>query len=376
MDRFILSLKKRVLLPTVFALGLVVWFVLCQAHYVSYWEGTIYRVQTVDFNLLHHTLPPTLSQLVIAGRDDLIQKVLDSTYGLFGVVVTDPSGQAVLYRTNKVYHRQSWQNLVAPEYLNRQTEPYDLITDPPPLTPFHEHKSPRASAASPVLTKPMGRVLGRIYYVRSPPPSFLEDITGFLTTGFLELSGAKRGYLFITLSTAGFSLVFVLLVLLRRRGLELRQKELEHRERELEIKQKALDHLTAELLAQQARKEWLEKEADLAYRRALGLKSALERLRDSLAVVDMHSQGGERMPAGPGIKMRPPVHPPSTLIGEIESLIPELTNNAQTLKSQALQLQDVCALLEHRQDEMRKILDQAYLQATTLPSNVLRFKAK
>jgi len=67
--------------------------------------------------MLHHTLPKTLSQLIIAGRSDLIQDVLDSTYGLFGIVVTDPSGQSLLYQTSKIYHRGSWQDKLSPDAL-------------------------------------------------------------------------------------------------------------------------------------------------------------------------------------------------------------------------------------------------------------------
>src|SRR5262245_43209972 len=101
----------------------------------SYWLGTIHRVQTVDFNLLHHTLPPTLSMLIIQGRDDEIQKVLDSSYGIFGLVVTDPAGQTILYKTEKSYHKKTWQLTLDPDTLSdlsSKDEPFDLLTDPPP----------------------------------------------------------------------------------------------------------------------------------------------------------------------------------------------------------------------------------------------------
>src|SRR5581483_8755384 len=76
MDRILLSLQKRFLIPIVVALGLLVWLIWCNAHYRSYWHGTIYRVQTTDFNLLHHSLPQTLSMMIIQGRTDLVQKTL------------------------------------------------------------------------------------------------------------------------------------------------------------------------------------------------------------------------------------------------------------------------------------------------------------
>lgn len=358
-DKYLLSLRKRMLIPVVCALGLLAWLILCHAHYQSYWFGTIYRVQTTDFNLLHHTLPLTLSEYIQSGRDDLVQKVLDANFGLFGLVVTDPSGNAVLYKTNKVYNnRQSWQHKANPEILTRENEPYDVLTDPPQLEPMYEHVSPRADKATQVTGIPKGRILGRLYYLRADAPTFFEDICRFALTGFWEMSGAKRGYLFITMSIIGFCLVAVLLVWLRRRGLELKQKELENIQRELDIRKRALEHLSAELTTQKTRKAWLEKEADQAYRRALGLKQGLERLRDSLKGAQPQQQPAPYTNQA-GVKVRPPVHPPSALLEEIEGLIPELTDNAKTLKSQAGLLHDYCAILEQRQAEMKKIVDNA-----------------
>lgn len=373
MDRLILSVKKRFLVPVVCVAAIVVWLFMCKAHYESYWDGTIFRVQTVDFNMLHAMLPTTLSQLIIVGRDDLLQKVLDSNFGIFGLVITDPDGRSILYKTGKVYGRASWQSVISPEFLSRSTEPYDLLTDPPPLEPVFSHVSPRSGVAVQVATVPVSRILGRIYYVRQPPPSFGEDITHFLGTGWWELSGAKRGYLLISLTTVGFALALVLLILLRQRGLEIKQKELEHMAKELEIRQKALDHLTSELLAQKARKEWLEKEADQTYRRALALKESLERLRESLALSDPAS--GQPQPPQ-GMRIRPPIHPPSVLLQEVEALIPTLTGDAQNLRSQAEQLHEYCQQLENTQMEMKRIIEQAYKRATSIPGNLLQFRSK
>jgi hypothetical protein len=375
MDKFFLSINNRILLPVVFLGGIVVWFFLCEAHYQSYWNATIYRVQTTDFNLLHHTLPATLSQLIIAGRDDEVQNVLDSTFGIFGLVVTDPSGESILYKTNKVYHRKSWQSKATPEglLLEGKKEPFDVLTDPPPLEPVWQHESPRAEAAvrDENASNAGSRVIGHLYYVRPDPPPFLEDITGFITTDPRELSGAKRGYLFITLTTIGFGLVVILLVLLRQRMVEMRQIELNHTQRELDIRKKALEHLSAELVAQKSRKTWLEREADDSYKRALHLKQSLEKLRDSLALVNANTPERQSGETSQSIKIRPAVHPPSALLEEIEQLIPALTDNAGSLKSQATLLHDYCAILEQRQTEMKNIVENAYTKAQQIPENVL-----
>ncbi|MCC7528671.1 MAG: hypothetical protein IT342_09125 [Candidatus Melainabacteria bacterium] len=366
-DQLIVSLKKRILIPGLIVVGVLIWFSLCRAFYESYWSGTVHRVQTVDFNILHHTLPSTLSQLIVSGRDDQIQNVLDSTYGLFGLVVTDPTGNSILYQTDKVYRRKSWQKRLSPENLKTETEPFDLLTDPPPVSAAFQHLSPRSAGAVKVEgeTQP-GRVLGRVYYMRSYPPTLMEDLNNFLTTGFWELSGSKRGYLFITLASIFFCLVVVLLIWLRRRGIELKEKELEHIQKELEIRQRALAHLSGELANQKTRKAWLEKEAEHSYKRALVLKQSLERLRDSLALVS-----GQQAAPPPAqaldpqqlLKVRPPVHPPSALLEEIEMLIPALSDNAKALRSQAGLLQDYCQILENRQVEMHQLVENAYTRA-------------
>jgi hypothetical protein len=383
MDKLLLSLRNRILVPVVCLAGILCWLALCSIHYQSYWLGTIAKVQTTDFNLLHHTLPPTLSAMIQEGRDDLIQKTLDSSYGLFGLVVTDPSGENVLYKTNKIYHRQSWQKNATAEGLAKSNEPYDLITDPPQLEPLFAHDSPRVEKARATGAKVRGKVLGRIYYMRSPPPPFAEDIGNFLLTGVAEMSGAKRGYFYVSMMSIAFSLVVILLVYLRRRGLELKQKEVEHVKRELEIRKKALEHLSNELATQKARKVWLEREADQAYRRAIGLKQNLERLRDALAgtmqsnfnapsapttarpapsssasPVVMSNSAGQQVVSH--VRIRPPVSPPSSILEEIEILIPDLSDNAKALRSQAEILHEYCNSLEERQVEMKRIVEGAF----------------
>lgn len=360
-DRILLSLKKRIIVPFVIVLAIGTWVILCHAHYKSYWYGTIYRVQTTDFNLLHHALPQTLSRMIIEGRSDLVQKTLDSTFGLFGLVITDPSGETILWKTNKVYHAKSWHDKAVPEMLKDVTEPYDLLTSPVELEPIYDHPSPRSMKAR-QLSAPKGMVLGRLYYLRADPPPFWQDVTNF-AAGIWELSGAKRGYLYVTISTIAFALVILLVIWLRQRGLELRQTEMQHIQKELDIRKKALEHLTQELAAQKTRKVWLEKEADEAYRRALGLKKSLERLRDSLMGVP-----SEEIVDGStsGFKVRPPVHPPSALLEEIESLLPGLAENASVLRHQAGVLSEYCSNLEQRQDEMQRIVDNAYSQALSL----------
>jgi len=361
MDQILLALKKRVVVPLIIIAGFCAWLILCHAHYKSYWFGTIYRVQTTDFNLMHHVLPQTLSQMIIAGRVDLIQETLDSTFGLFGLVVTDPSGKTVLWKTGKVYHRESWHHKATPDLLKLEEEPFDLLTNPVELEPLYAHVSPRSMHAK-QLRQPKGQVLGRLYYLRADPPPFWTDIKSFITGGFWEVSGAKRGYLYVTISVIAFCTVVTLVFWLKKRSVELKQQELEHAQTELDIKMKALESLSNELAAQRARKVWLEKEADQAYRRALGLKKSLEKLRDSILGVPTQEPVGTGNRNEP-LRVRPPVNPSSSILEEIESILPGLNENAKVLRHQAGVLHDYCSTLEQRQHEMQRIVDNAYHQA-------------
>jgi hypothetical protein len=357
-DKIILSLKKRFLLPVIVVAGCLAWLGLCRAYYASYWAVTIARVQTVDFNLLHHTLPVTLSYLVLNGQDEAVQRVLDSSYGLFGLVVTDPAGREIVYKTERVYKGRTWQKQLSVDYLSRQEEPFDLLLAPPPLAAEYQHDSPRTSNWKRAGEPPRGRVIGRVYYLRGVPPAFAADLVAALTSNWLVLSGSNRGYVLLTLNVIGFGLALALLVLWRQSELESKARELERMESDLLVRRKALDTLNVDLTAQRQRKEWLEEEADLAYRRAIRLKQSLEKLKDAffLEVEGEPSRSAERQ----GL-VRPPLYPPSAVIQEVEVLLPELTQNAKILRSQAEVLSSYCAQLESRQAEMQKLFEQSQL---------------
>ncbi|MBY0358928.1 MAG: hypothetical protein K2W82_13065 [Candidatus Obscuribacterales bacterium] len=352
MNNTLLALKKRFLIPGVCLVGLCLWLAFCKSHYESYWNGTIHRVQTVDFNLLHHTLPATLSQLILAGDDEAVQKVLDSTYGIFGLIVTDAQGKEVLFGTKAIYKRETWQPKLSLEYLYEQKEPFDLLTDPPPLRVQYVHASPRVDGVISAV-KPSGKIIGRIYYVRGVSPGFAEDLTGAIASNWFEMSGSKRGYILITLIVIGFSLALICLILWRKRVLEMRERELEHQEKELNVRRKALEQLNADIAAQRKRKEWLEQEAELAYRRALKIKEALVGLKEVFSVSENIQDAYAK---GTDINIRPPLSNTSALIAEVENLLPELTQNAKVLRSQAEVLQSYCAHLETKQSELQALL--------------------
>lgn len=361
-DQVIKALKKRVFIPIVCVCAFAIWVVLCSKYYESYWGGTIQRVQNVDFNMLHHTLPPSLSYLVLTGQDEAVQKVLDSTFGLFGIVITDPQGEHILYKTEAEYHGKTWQkslsinSLHASQIEGALTQHYDLLTDPPPTMPQWATKGPRHAADERVGMPPQGRVIGRVYYVRPTPPPFWGDVLASFQGDPFEMSGSKRGYRLQTLNVLAGGVIVILVMLLRRQAIVNKEKELVALERELAAKRKLLEQLTSDLASQRKRKEWLEQEAERAYQRAYKLKESLEKLKEAFFFDDAQ----QARPAGgkEPISVRPPLHPPSKLIEEIETLLPDLTNNAKILRSQAEVLQTYCSQLELRQAEMQRILER------------------
>jgi hypothetical protein len=363
MNTLILSIRKRFLLPVVSLLGFLIWTGLCRSHYESYWNGTIHRVQTVDFNILHHTLPPTLSYLILSGQPQEVQKVLDCTYGIFGLVITDPAGTEILFRTQAVYKKKSWQHGLTMESLAEQGEPFDYLTDPPPTAVHFTHQSPRVDKISVHAPTSHGRVIGRVYYCRGVPPRYEEDLVEAVCSNWLELTGSKRGYILLTIIVLATSFLIVSLVLWRQRILGAREQELLARENELTIKRKALQHLNADLGAQRQKKEWLEQEAEIAYQRALRLKDSLLRIKQTILSENNPVKSGQ------SINVRPPHSTASQLISEVETLLPELSENAMVLRSQAEVWQIYCAQLEQRQIEMENMLQsQAVLRQTSLPN--------
>lgn len=141
------------------------------------YNSTIASVQTVDFNILSHTLPTKLSYALIRGEADELQRTVDSNYGLFGLVVTDCmtaeadcAGQQILYRSDS---RRSWADGLDADALSEH--PYDVLRDPPPLFAERAHAGPYQREAEPTGRVNAGNIIGRVYYVRGKPRPFAES---------------------------------------------------------------------------------------------------------------------------------------------------------------------------------------------------------
>jgi len=157
-------------------------FMLGFLRYHRYWNGTIQRIQTVDFNILSHLLPYKLSVALLKQDEQEIQKIINSNYGLSGIVVTNCTeetkecvNQNILYITRS---KRDWkQNLTTEELINH---PYDILRDPPPFATENVYPSPRQLDRQPTGKLNPGKIIGRVYYIRQPPPTFTESLFHFL----------------------------------------------------------------------------------------------------------------------------------------------------------------------------------------------------
>ncbi|MDF5724941.1 MAG: NERD domain-containing protein, partial [Rhizonema sp. PD37] len=157
--------------------------------YKNYWNKTIFRVQTVDFNLLSHTLPTKLSYTIIQNKPEELQRTLDSNYSLFGLIITDSSGQKVIAWSGKKLNHSSWEIALNPKKL--QSYPYDVLLDPPPLFSQWNYSDSHAVERTATNFTNKGRVIGRVYYVRGIIPSFRDDFWKWLSNPISESSRFK-----------------------------------------------------------------------------------------------------------------------------------------------------------------------------------------
>jgi len=111
-----------------------------------------------------------------------------------------------------------------------------------------------------------------------------------------------------------------------------------------------------------------------AYKRAIGLKTSLEKLRDALAGAiaqqQAQAQVGEGQAMVPSskkssdshVRIRPVSSPPSTILEEIEVLIPIFRKNASALRPRRTFCMTM-QCLEERQVEMKRIVETAFVRA-------------
>ena len=275
------------------------------SHHKSYWNGTIERVQTVDFNMLSHMLPTKLSQALIEDDQQEIQRTLDSNYGLFGLVVTDckttqpDCRQTIQYASNSGL---PWRAQLSDDTLATST--YDVLRDPPPLHATGSYSDSRDSTRDFTGLYNYGGIIGRVYYVRGIPPSFLAAYPKWIRAwpeSFVSNSGANRYY---SLTTVLFGIGGLSAWIFMELGFSKRRRQLfqaEQQQRQLELVQVELLE-EAQNLRQQLQEKLAENsqlieersqsliELETAQRRyqsqEVELKASFQKLKDRLATQD------------------------------------------------------------------------------------------
>lgn len=264
--------------------------------YNSYWNQTIFRVQTVDFNILSHTLPTKLSYAIIKNKPEEVQRTLDSNYSLFGLIVTDSSGQKVIAYSGKNSGKSSsWKAALDPQQL--QNHPYDVLLNPPPLFAQWTYSNSRATERSATSFTNQGRVIGRVYYVRGVRPTFQEDIATLVTNPFSDSSRIQTYTTSLAACLGGTLLVWSILefILYKKRvGEEKAQRETElaqaraekaQQERELaqikaEKAELAQQNAQQELELTKEREEKAQQERELAQTKAELAQQELELIEE------------------------------------------------------------------------------------------------
>jgi hypothetical protein len=246
----------RVATITIVFLGIGGWLV--KRGHRAYWETTIFQVQTVDFNILAHTLPTTLSLALVRKDWVTIQKVLDSNYSLFGLVVTDPEGKKILAMSkSKVVHDNfGWQRKLLEQPNSLQGHPYSYLVYPPPITPQISYASPYVKNPEP-LQKPPGKIIGRIYYIRGIPPSIWEDLQMWMSKYFWAERDAFPLYSNTLLLTAS---LLVLTILLTEMIIHLKQQEVNQKQKDYEQLAQQCEQLAEQLSSEQQLNVYLKEE--------------------------------------------------------------------------------------------------------------------
>ena len=219
------------------------------SHY-NYWNRTIFRTQTVDFNILANILPTKLSTLLLDENIEELQRTIDSNYGLFGIVVTDCQieqaecpKQEILYISNgevirsnstgnveyksKGRYAKNWQSGLSRQSLSGQF--YEILRNPPPLTAEQKYEDARDLNFTPSGRTNSGDIIGRVYFLRNLPPKFYPSLIRWIKNPFSD-SSAVLLYNAISLATLITSIcVWLLLELIHYEAslIEQRQNEIE-----------------------------------------------------------------------------------------------------------------------------------------------------
>lgn len=346
--------------------------------YDTYWNVTIFRVQTVDFNILSHTLPTKLSYAILRKDMEEVQRTVDSTYNLFGLIVTDPSGKNIIaYSGKNSDESPSWRKALEPGEL--KNHPYDVLLDPPPVFSqwTYAHSSVTERTATELTNK--GRVIGRVYYVRGVSPTFGNEMLKWLSNPFSNSSRIQSyssnilSFILITFIVWRTLEFFVNKIINERRLNEEREIELINNNRLLEIELTERIEETR-LLQQQRDSERIrfENEFNNLHLQRTQLESQIESMMQSVNSSQVSELERELQ------ETRIELQENLTNKHEYQKFIQELTRELEILETEQLRLNHQNQQRESElQEQLRKIKEdrkRAESRLTSLQDNEIQYE--
>ncbi|MEB3178973.1 MAG: NERD domain-containing protein [Nostocaceae cyanobacterium] len=315
--------------------------------YQNYWQGTMFRTQTVDFNILAHTLPTKLSYSLQKGDIPELQRTLDSNYGLFGLVVTDCQttekscpNQKILYLSTS---NRRWKTQLKLEDLS--LHPYDLLRNPPPLFVESKYDNPDAKERTTTGRSNQGEIIARVYYIRTVPPRFAEDFLLWIKNPW-SVKGLHKHYLLnASLFLIGSFATFIVLefVIYRRRKsqeqlqqeVRILQYQLSEQERQNYYFELEKRQLNAEIEQQKTEIEQQNQEHEYLHNQLLELQAQREisenkvaELEQQLSLVDTERENNEQ------------------IANQLESQLAQLQAEREQDEQVAVELQNQLALIQ------------------------------
>ena len=312
----------------------------------KYWYGTIFAVQTVDFNILYATLPTKLSYTLLQRNTEELQRTLDSNYGLFGLLVTDCKTAAQDCPSEKILYQskssQKWAKEIS--LANLSNHPYDLLQSPPPLQAERQYAKPYDSKPTPTGRVNSGEIIGRVYYVRGVPQTFIEDYNNWIKEPF-HMTGVRPIYALTTalFLIGGLSAWVIIEVVLsaKRNEQRLAQQQREQLQREAEYEQR---------LAQQQR-EQLQRKAEYEQHLAQQQREQLQREIQQIKL-ELEAKNQQTIKL---IKQR------ERGLAELESYRQEQEQNKRELENQIASYERELAFKEQQQQETVQTLEDLQL---------------
>ncbi|MCB1657939.1 MAG: sensor histidine kinase [Pseudomonadales bacterium] len=144
-------------------------------NYINYlrYHETIFKTQTVDFNIFHNLAPTKISSVLLSKDQLALDELLTSNFKRFGIVITDCKLTNKICPDEKVIH-SNWSDFRTANYHELQKHEFAVLRDPPPLHVVKKFENYSSKKSVELAKDNHGKVIGRVYFIRTTPPSFID----------------------------------------------------------------------------------------------------------------------------------------------------------------------------------------------------------